>query len=324
MTEIGEAGEQVRNLLSTQVTKAVFSILSPSTRMPPYRQQPFTVLNAFLVTLLTLSPLLVNASALERLFAPKSDLWNIWLAHDASSHGNIDHKSWDEFLKNNIKENHDGITRIAYANLSGTDRNALHSYIESMQAVRISDFNRDEQLAYWINLYNAVTVDIILTHYPVKSIRDIDISPGLFADGPWGKKLLNIEGKKLSLNDVEHRILRPVWKDARVHYAVNCASLGCPNLRPHAYTADSVDEQLDVAAREYIAHPRGVSFTDKGIYVSSIYSWFQQDFGDNEVDVIKHIQNYMDIDSANSLGSLESITGYNYDWSLNDASDKQP
>ena len=97
-----------------------------------------------------------------------------------------------------------------------------------MQAVAISNYNRNEQKAYWINVYNALTIDLILSRFPVASIRDINISPGLLARGPWGAKLFIVEGEKLSLDDIEHRILRPIWKDNRIHYAVNFASLGLP------------------------------------------------------------------------------------------------
>lgn len=274
--------------------------------------------------MLVATPALANAGALERIFAPKAELWDVWLAHNDTSHETINHQDWDDFLKHTVRAGSDGITRIAYAGISGAERDRLHGYIEAMQAIRISDFSRNEQLAYWINLYNAVTVDTVLAHYPVKSIRDIDISPGFFSDGPWGKRVLNIEGSALSLNDIEHRILRPVWKDPRVHYALNCASIGCPNLRRHAYTAASIEEQLDVAAREFIAHPRAVRFTDEGVYVSSIYSWFQQDFGETEADVIKHIQGYASTATANKLKGIEHIAGDDYDWSLNDASADQP
>src|SRR6185503_17839522 len=131
---------------------------------------------------------------------------------------------------------------------------ALDAYVEKMQGVAIRTFCRPEQRAYWANLYNATTVKVVLDHYPVDSIMKINISPGLFAKGPWKKKLLKVEGEEVSLDDVEHRILRPIWKDPRTHYSVNCASLGCPNLQPHAFTAATLDAMLDEAARGYVNH----------------------------------------------------------------------
>jgi hypothetical protein len=97
-----------------------------------------------------------------------------------------------------------------------------------MQAVDIAGYVRPQQLAYWINPDNAASVLVVLQHYPVSGIRDIDISPGIIADGPWGRRLLVITGEPLSLNDIGLRILRPIWRDPRIHNAVNCASPGCP------------------------------------------------------------------------------------------------
>jgi len=292
--------------------------------LPSNRKILLTVTSTCLLALLVTIPLLANAGALERLFAPKPELWDAWLAHDDTSHKSISHQDWDTFLKSSIRKGGDGITRIAYAGLPESDRKKLRAYIEAMQATRISKYSRNEQLVYWINLYNAVTVDIILSHYPVESIRDIDISPGFFSDGPWGKQVLNIEGRALSLNDIEHRILRPVWQDARIHYVLNCASLGCPNLRQRAYTTTAIEEQLDIAAKEYIAHPRGVRIAGDGVYVSSIYNWFQKDFGDTEADVIKHIQGYTNAERASKLDGIKFFAGDDYDWSLNDALVIQP
>ena len=146
----------------------------------------------------------------------------------------------------------------------------------------VSSLNRGEQLAYWINFYNALTVQVILDHYPTDSILDIKISPGFFSIGPWDKKLVTVEGEELSLNDMEHRILRPIWRDPRIHYGVNCASIGCPNLLTTAYTADNVDGLLTENAVAYVNHPRGASLQNGALTVSSIYDWFEEDFGGNE------------------------------------------
>ena len=127
----------------------------------------------------------------------------------------------------------------------------------------MTQLNQSEQFAYWVNLYNAKTVDLVVAHYPVRSIRDIGIS-GLLATGPWGKKVVRVEGVDLSLDDVEHKILRPLWRDPRIHYAVNCASAGrCPNLARSAYTGASLEAMLKVAARDYVNSPRGASIQNR-------------------------------------------------------------
>ena len=194
----------------------------------------------------------------------------------------------------------------------------MDAYIDRLAALPISTYGRPVQYAYWLNLYNALTIQVVLDHYPVASIRDIDISPGLFADGPWSKSLLEIEGERVSLNDIEHRILRPIWRDPRIHYGVNCASIGCPNLLQTAFTAENIEASLDQAARDYINHPRGWYLKGDRIVVSSIYVWFKPDFGSDDADVIAHLKQYSTPERAAELETAEGIADDGYDWSLND------
>ncbi|MDB4285357.1 DUF547 domain-containing protein [bacterium] len=250
--------------------------------------------------------------------APKADLWPRWERHDPRSTVTVDHAAWDEFLgKYLVADDPSGINLARYGSVTPEDRQALRSYLESLEAVRVSEMNRDEQRAYWINLYNALTVLLILEHYPVKSIRDIKISPGFFSSGPWGKKLLVIEGEKVSLNDIEHRILRPIWKDNRLHYAVNCASLGCPNLQPAAYGSANTERLLEEGAREYVNHPRGVRFDGKKLVLSRIYGWFKEDFGGSEKGILEHLLTYADDQLTERLRDYRGRIKNEYDWSLN-------
>lgn len=255
--------------------------------------------------------------SLESLFAPKSELWPRWQAHDAASTQAVDHGAWDTLLKAYVKPDPRGLNRFDYEHVSSADRGALRGYIESLGNVPVSKLNRSEQYAYWINLYNALTIDVVLTHMPVNSIRDIDISPGLFASGPWAKKLIAVEGVEVSLNDIEHRILRPIWNDPRVHYGVNCASVGCPNLLTEAYTGAAIDEMLDAAARTYVNSPRGARIDENGLTVSSIYVWFKDDFGGTDQGVIDHLKRYAKPDLRAALDGRSSIDAHVYDWALN-------
>jgi hypothetical protein len=250
--------------------------------------------------------------------APKAELWARWQAHDPASRQEIDHGWWDEFLKKYLIAPHpSGINRVRYAAVAIEDRRALDGYLRNLQSLRVSGYNRAEQKAYWINLYNALTVNVILSRFPVKSIRDINISPGLFSSGPWGAKLFTVEGEKLSLDDIEHRILRPIWKDNRVHYAVNCASLGCPNLRPSAYTGENMESLLEKGAREYVNHSRGVGVRNGKLRVSSIYVWFQEDFGGTAEGLMEHWQKYAAEGLANVLRNYSGSLEHGYDWRLN-------
>ena len=255
--------------------------------------------------------------------APQADLWPKWQKHDPASAQKIDHSAWDKWLKKYLVAPHpSGVNRVRYGSVAPEDRKALKSYLEDLQSLPISAYNEAEQKAYWINLYNALTVEVILSHYPVESIRSIGISPGLFSRGPWDAKLATIEREKLSLNDIEHRILRPIWKDARVHYAVNCASLGCPNLQLVAYTGENTEAVLEKGAGEYINHPRGLAIKNGKLQVSSIYDWFKDDFGASRDRLLEHWLKYADGDLAGALKSYKGSLAYGYDWSLNDAESK--
>lgn len=276
-----------------------------------------TVFMATSILWLVLLSNIASAGVLDRLLAPKAELWERWNQQDAADQRSIDHASWNRFLATYVKPSADGMNRVAYADVSIQDKTTLDDYITTLSSLPITGYTRPQQFAYWVNLYNALTVKVILDHYPVKSIRDIDISPGLFADGPWRKALVTIEGEKVSLDDIEHRILRPVWADPRIHYAVNCASIGCPDLQTEAFTATNTERLLEKASRDYINHPRGVQVDGTGVTLSSIYNWFAPDF-EKDGGVLKHIKRYAEPDLKARLERVDQINGYTYDWALND------
>ena len=258
--------------------------------------------------------LLPVAAALS---APQAELWPRWEAHDAASADVVDHSAWQSFLDAYLVSGHpSGVNRVPYGEVSAADRRALQGYIDDLQAVSVSGLNRDEQLAYWINLYNAATVDVILDNYPVDSIRDI--GGGLMAKGPWDEALLRVEGEDLTLNDVEHRIIRPIWQDERIHYVVNCASIGCPNIYPEALSASNWERIFEESAESYTNHPRGVRFDGNRLVLSEIYNWYVADFGGDIDGVVAHLVEYVDSETAERLRSHSGRVRYEYDWSLNE------
>jgi hypothetical protein len=261
---------------------------------------------------------LLTGFSLESLFAPSAELWPEWQAHDERSGARVDHGALDRLLVRYRTPGKDGIARVAYRKFSDADRKALNGYVAGLTKTPVRKLSRPEQLAYWVNLYNALTVKVILDNGIPKSIRDIDISPGFLADGPWGKKLVAIEGRDVSLNDIEHRILRPIFKDPRIHYALNCASLGCPDLPPTAFTAANTEKLLEAAARAYVNHPRGAKLVEGLLHVSSIYVWFAVDFGGDE-GVLKHLVHYARPELAQQIRKLTATAGHSYDWRLNGA-----
>ncbi len=240
--------------------------------------------------------------------------------HDAISTQTIDHGVWGEFLSAYVVTDPSlALNRVAYGAVRAQDRARLNTYLAQLSETSIDHYNRDEQLAFWLNLYNALTVRLVLEHYPVASIRDIDISPGLFADGPWGATLVEVEGVALSLDDIEHRILRSLWRDPLIHYGVSCASVGCPNLADRPYTGADVHDLLAKGARAYINGPRGVVLAEDRLAVSSIYDWYEEDFGGSDAAVLAHLRAYAESPLRAALESRTGIEEYRYDWSLNEA-----
>ena len=248
--------------------------------------------------------------------APKAELWPRWQINSSQSNTSVDHSAWGQFLDKYLVVGKSGsISLVRYAAVSSADKESLAKYIDTLVAVPITKLNRAEQKAVWINLYNALTVYTILDHYPVKSIRDI--RSGWFSSGPWDLKLIKVDGVELSLNDIEHRILRPIWQDNRVHYAVNCASLGCPNLQPEPFTVENMERLLNQAAHDYVNSPRGVDLAGGKLILSSIYDWFQVDFGATDATVLAHLKRYAAPVLVEELKGYKGTISYQYSWDLN-------
>jgi hypothetical protein len=261
--------------------------------------------------------LLLAAGAAQA--APRADLWERWTAHDPRSTGRIDHSAWDDFLTRYVRIGVDGVHGVAYGLVTPTDRQALAAYIDGLSRLPISRYARPEQMAYWINLYNALLVRVVLDHYPVASVRDIGASAAAGRGGPWDGTRVGIEGALVSLDDIEHRILRPIWRDPRIHYALSCAAVGCPNLQPEPFEADRIERQLNQAAIAYINDPRCIQTVDDQLVVSSIYRWYRDDFGGSDRAVINHLMAYAEPGLAMSLQRFEELAGDRFEWRLNDA-----
>jgi hypothetical protein len=234
--------------------------------------------------------------------------------------------SLDALLARHVTNHADGVTRVRYAawKSSAADMAALEAWIAEAASRAPSRMPRGEAFAHWANLYNALTLRVVLARHPVRSIRDIR-SEGVPLDprgwiGPWRTRLVTVEGRRLSLDDIEHEIMRPSFRDPRVHYAVNCASIGCPNLWPRAWRAATLEAELDAAARAFVNHPRGVRANPDGtLTVSSIYHWFREDFGGDEAGVLAHFARHAAPPLAAVLARGPRIAGHDYDWALNDS-----
>ncbi len=249
--------------------------------------------------------------------APAAKIITFWVDSNEASSGVISHDTWQGLLDKYLVSPSNGVNLFKYSAVPGADREALKHYIKTLEAIDPRRYKRNEQMAYWINLYNALTVDVILDAYPVKSI--LKIGGSFFSSGPWNEKYLNISGQKLSLNDIEHGILRPIWKDSRIHYAVNCASYSCPNLSARVFTGENIDDQLTEAAKSYINNPRGITVEGEDLLLSRIFDWYQTDFGTSEKELLTELAKYAEPALAKRLAEHNGDIDYGYDWDLNEA-----
>ena len=229
----------------------------------------------------------------------------------------VDHSPLDNFLTKYVSADSQGLNRVCYGSVSRQDFESLKCYLQQLQSTDVRSLNRSEQLAYWFNLYNARTIAVVLENYPIRSIRQVKQKLTDFV-GPFDDEgAVNVLGKSLSLNDIESGIIRPIYNDPRIHYALNCASYGCPNLATRAWQSHDLDARLNAAASDFINSGRAVKSSICGTKVSKIYKWYAGDFGGEE-GVLNHMRQYANCQTLQTLNRSSGIAGHFYDWSLND------
>lgn len=219
----------------------------------------------------------------------------------------VSHDSWTALLQKHVNQN-------GFVDYNGfiADSNELNFYIQTLQnnPPNTETWSRNDILAYWINAYNAFTVQIVIRNYPTASIKDI--KPGIgFINSVWDIKFIEIAGLQLDLNNIEHNILRKM-DEPRIHFAINCASYSCPVLGRNAYTAKQLDMQLDEAARLFVNDPTRNHISDTSAAISSIFNWFTGDFTKNG-SLTEFINQY----STTRIPPEVRITFLPYDWRLN-------
>lgn len=234
---------------------------------------------------------------------------------------------YDSLLKQYVTDG-----RVDYKGLK-TDPNALDRYTDSAAGVPEEQFNswtESQRLAFLINLYNAATLKLIVDHYPVKSIKDI----GSLFKGPWDQPVVRLYGKTITLNHLEHNILRKQYSEPRIHMALVCAAKSCPQLRSEAYTTEKLDEQLNDQSRQYLVSPAGLNVDRKKkvAYFSSIFKWYGEDFvakyspttgfaclDKTERAVVNFCSAYLISADRDFLATGGySVKYLDYDWSLNE------
>jgi len=206
--------------------------------------------------------------------------------------------------------------RVDYRTIGSTE--GWKELVSQVGGARPSLLDRDAQIAFWINAYNILTIDLIVKHYPLESIKDI----GSFFSPVWGIDVATIEGRPISLGEIEHEILRPMG-EPRIHAAIVCASTSCPPLARTPFRPDRLEQDLSAAMRAWLgSDQKGVRIDrrEQRVTISKIFDWFEEDF---EVGggVLATISKYLDVDDANWLraeGKSASVLYFRYDWSLND------
>jgi hypothetical protein len=212
----------------------------------------------------------------------------------------LDHAVWDELLKKYV----DDSGGVNYAALK-KERNQLKGYLSYLgqHVPDPSAVSEEERLAYWINVYNAFTVELILEHYPLKSIRDI-------GDGnPWDAKWIDLGGKKYSLNQIEHEIIRPRFGEPRIHFAVNCAAKSCPPLLNTAWTGENLSANLQEVTEAFINNSSYNKISRSRLSLSRIFDWYEEDFE----SIAGFVSKYAHI----AVNSNAKISYLEYDWALN-------
>lgn len=221
---------------------------------------------------------------------------------------------WQGILDTYLKEDANGANLFDYGALQANaeDQQKLTDYIASHADIELSDLTEDEVIAMWSNIYNAVTIQHIVERYPVKSIRSGYIV------GPWKEVKVTVGGQDISLHNIENKVLRGTG-DPLIHYSINCASFSCPDLLGTAWRAETLDVDLDRAARAYVNDARGVRVTDRGLVISRIYKWYKDDFGGSNTSVVEHLKKFADDDLKAAIEANPEIRKHAYDWNLNDA-----
>lgn len=222
----------------------------------------------------------------------------------------VSHEIWNELLQKHVTE--EGVV-----NYKGFQKDSaqFNEYIKILSSSHPNDTNwsKNERLAYWINAYNAFTVQIVMRNYPTLGIKEI--KNGIpFVNTVWDIKFIKIEDQVYDLNNIEHGIVRPRFEEPRIHFALNCASISCPRLRNEAFSPDRLDEQLSDNVRYFLSNPIKNKLGSDKSEISKIFQWYGGDFKKGDNTVRKFIDKYSDVNITDET----EIDYLKYDWRLND------
>ena len=223
----------------------------------------------------------------------------------------VDHRSFDQLLKKHVTAQ--GL--VSYKGFQ-TDEKQFNQYLALLSSTPpAATWSKPEQMAYWINAYNAYTIRLILNYYPVQSIKDIGTKIQIpLVSTPWAAKFITIGGETMSLDHIEHNILRKQFNDPRIHFALVCAALTCPRLRNEAYTAAQLDRQLDEQGRDFLNNPAKNNIRPTQAQLSRYFDWYKGDWNKDGQSVVKWVNRY----SKTKINEQTPVSFLDYNWKLNE------
>ncbi|MEM6491027.1 MAG: DUF547 domain-containing protein [Pseudomonadota bacterium] len=229
----------------------------------------------------------------------------------------VDHKPWDDFLATYVAPGPDGSARVAYGAVTDVDRRALAFYVARQSRVRVDALSRTEQFAFWANLHNAAVVDAVLSEWPVDRFDALDLGQPWFR-GPERARRIVQRGRLYAFDDIRERVLRPLFRDARLHFALSLAAIGDPDLGPRAFSGEDLDAQLTDAARRFVNHPRGAALrADGAVAVSALFFRHLDDFGGDDAGLRAWLARYAAGPLATRLAAGATLTRLSWDGRIN-------
>jgi len=250
--------------------------------------------------------------------APKSKLIEFWNDHEANSRIDVNHDDWQSILSEYVEDQHpSGISRFNYEAVTAADALKLKAYIDYLELLEPRQLNLAEAQAYWINLYNALLLDKVVDTYQEGSTRAVNrLLKGRLRSTNWGRNITKVALQNLSLDDIEHGILRPMWNDPRIHFVITSGALSGANIIKTAFNGDNNEELLEQSKLDFFSHQKSAYVDGKRIVLNSMFNWYRDDFATDKDSLLRYIRTNVSEEVRKSMEGLSRIR-YEYVWALN-------
>jgi len=250
--------------------------------------------------------------------APKSKVIRFWDDREPLSTMKVNHTAWQEVLDLYVDDQHaSGVNRFDYAAVTSGDARKIKNYIDYLEQMEPRQFNSLEAQAFWINLYNALMVDKIVDAYQSGSSRAVNrLLRGGLRSTRWNRDIAEVVMQDISLDDIEHGILRPIWNDSRIHFVLTTGALSGANVLKTAFNGDNNEALLEQAKVDFFAHPKAVRVENDRIVLNSVFDWYADDFAPNKPALLQYIRESVPESTRQSIQGI-SRTSFDYTWDLN-------